>query len=56
MEENGRYDVSVPQSRIELLLHQMIKNGGGIGPTPGGDIATDEDIQGITDEIWPDEP
>lgn len=47
--EYKKPDTTYPLSRNEVLL----KEGAGPSPTPGGDIATDEDIKGITDDIWP---
>lgn len=58
MDEQGRYDVSIPQSRIELLIHQMIKNEiEKIKPDPEPEqpAATEEDIDGIIDNIFPDD-
>ena len=43
-----------PLSRVEYWLKEIAKNGGGGGGDDPANTASDEDIQGIEDQIWPD--
>lgn len=47
--EYKKPDTTYPLSRIEVLTKEGGGGGGGDNPT-----ATDEDIEGIIDDIWPD--
>ena len=55
-DDKGNYITDPPQSRIEERLRRiedLIKSGGGGGDDPAN-TASEEDIEGIVDDIWPD--